>query len=461
MKITMYFTRFFWALVLSLMILQNSHAQENSSKAKAKKVFILEIKSEIDPRTERYVNLGLEAALAEQADYLLVEMNTFGGRVDNADVISQALQDFALPSLVFINKNAASAGAWIAISCDSIYMAPGASIGAATVVTGQGEAAPDKYQSYMRSRMRATAEAQGRDPRIAEAMVDQTLEVPEVIEAGKVLTFTTSEALKYDFCDAEAQSLEDVLRLHQLEDAEVVRFELDATEKIVNIFLNPALSSILLLVILGGIYFELQSPGLGFPIVAAFIAAILYFIPYYLVGLAAYWELALFLVGVLLLAAEVFIIPGFGVAGISGLILTFSSLVLMMLNNDGLEFRFVLPEQINQSLTSVGLAFVGAIALMFFVAPSLLQTRYFRKVTLQGGLNTPVSYSDNGVYKNLVGKTGITQTVMRPSGKVLIDGTLYDAYSQREFIEANTPIVVLSQEGSSLAVAIKKQKNSE
>ena len=154
--------------------------------------------------------------------------------------------------------------------------------------------------------MRSTAEAKGRDPKIAEAMVDQEIEVDSVSEAGKVLTFSTSEAIKHNFCEAEVKSVEDILRRNGIEDYELIEFELSASERIIKIFLNPFVSGILILVIIGGIYFELQTPGVGFPILASAFAAILYFVPYYMNGLAANWEIIVFFVGIVLLLIEVF-----------------------------------------------------------------------------------------------------------------------------------------------------------
>ena len=274
------------------------------------KVLKLNIDAEIDPRMSRYIELGLTAAETGEYDVVMIEMDTYGGLVSDAKDIVEMLLDFNKPLYVWINKDAASAGALISIACDSIYMASGASIGAATVVTGQGEAAPDKYQSYMRATMRTTAEETGRDPAIAEAMVDQTIEIEGITEEGKVLTFTTSEAIKHGFCEGEVNSIEDILSKNIEGEYEMDEFSPGFIEKIVAIFLSPYLSGVLLMIIIGGIYFELQTPGVGFPILAAITAAILYFVPYYLTGLAANWELVLFVVGLLLIGLEVAVIPG-------------------------------------------------------------------------------------------------------------------------------------------------------
>ncbi|MDQ3395491.1 MAG: nodulation protein NfeD, partial [Bacteroidota bacterium] len=314
---------------------------------KRKKVFLMEIKSDIDPRMNRYVELALREATDKEVDYVVIEMDTYGGALNDADNIRTMILNYPVPVYVFINKDAASAGALISIACDSIYMAPGASIGAATVVTGgSGEAAPDKYQSYMRSIMRSTAEAQGRNPRIAEAMVDERIEIDSISSAGSVITFSTSEAITYGFCEAQVRDIDEIMARSRVQDYELVRYNVSITEKIISLFLNPAISSVLILIIIGGLYFELQTPGVGFPILASIVAMILYFIPYYLTGLAENWEILIFFIGVALIALEIFVIPGFGIAGIAGLVLTVGSLILVMLDNKAFDFSFVNPDEI-------------------------------------------------------------------------------------------------------------------
>jgi membrane-bound serine protease (ClpP class) len=181
------------------------------SQSEKKKVMVMNIKAEIDPRMNRYVKLALEHAETTKADIIIIDMDTFGGALDDAKAIVDMLMDEKRPLWVFVNSDAASAGALISIACDSIYMAPGATIGAATVVDGSGGAAPDKYQSYMRSIMRSTAEENGRDPRIAEGMVDENVVIDSLKQAGKVITFTTSEAIENGYCEAKVETIEEIL----------------------------------------------------------------------------------------------------------------------------------------------------------------------------------------------------------------------------------------------------------
>ncbi len=438
-----------YCLLFIFCVLSASSAFSNDEE---KKVLLMKIDSEIDPRTNRYSELALDYAKEIEADIVILEMDTYGGAVNDADDIRTRMLEFDKPVWVFINKDAASAGALISIACDSIYMTPGASIGAATVVVATGEAAPDKYQSYMRSIMRSTAEATGRNPQIAEAMVDQTIEIDSITEEGKVLTFSTSEAIKYKFCEAEVKSVEDILERNGVENYEIVKFELNLSERIIRIFLNPFVSGILILVIIGGIYFELQTPGIGFPIAASIIAAIFYFVPYYLNGLAANWEIIVFFVGVILLLVEVFVIPGFGVAGISGILFIVGALVLVMLNNDFFDFTFVKANDITKAAVATLSGLLASILLMFFGGVRLTQTKVFKRISLEDTQKKSEGYTSNFNQHSYMGMRGTAYTVLRPSGKILVDGELKDAYTRGEFIEKDHKVEVIDESGTSLRV---------
>jgi membrane-bound serine protease (ClpP class) len=429
-----------------------------------KKVFVMEIKDNIDPRMNRYVDLALKSATEQNADIIIIEMDTYGGAVNDADDIRTAIMNYEKPVWVFINKDAASAGALISIACDSIYMAPGASIGAATVVVGDGTAAPDKYQSYMRSIMRSTAEAQGRDPKIAEAMVDQNLEVEGVSKAGEVVTFSTSEAIKHGFCEGEVKNIEEILAKNGVGNYERLDYSLSTVEKIIALFLNPFVSGILILVIIGGIYFELQTPGVGFPILAALIAIILYFTPYYLNGLAENWEIIVFFLGVILIAVEVFVLPGFGVAGISGIILMLTGLILAMLENDGFDFKFVNPEAFVSAISAVMGGMIAGVIAIFVGGSRFTKSSMFKRLALAGVMDAKEGYTSNFKEDVLIGKRGVAFTILRPSGKVSVDGVMYDAFTRGEYIEKGAEIEVIDDRGMSLKVVLvpteKKQKSA-
>lgn len=415
-------------------------------------VLHLKIQAEIDPRTNRYSELGLEKAIEIDADYIVLEIDTYGGALNDADDIRTRILDLDIPIYAFVNKDAASAGALISIACDSIYMASGSSMGAATVVTQDGAAAPDKYQSYMRSIMRSTAEAKGRDPQMAEAMVDEDIDLDSVATEGKVLTLSVSEAIKHGFCEAQVESLDDIMERSGIDDYDVEVFELGSSEKIISLFLNPFVSGILIMIIMGGIYFELQTPGVGFPILASIVAILLYFIPNYLNGLAANWEIIMFVVGIILIAVEVFVIPGFGVAGVLGLIFTMSSLILVMLNNDFFDFSFVGSDQIVISIATVSAGLLLATVFLFVGGSKMADSKFFKRVALQEVQNPREGFTSKPIAESMVGKKGKSHTVLRPSGKIEIDGVIYDAYTRGNYIGENIAVEVISDEGTSLKV---------
>jgi len=416
------------------------------------RVLKLNIDAEIDPRMSRYVELGLSAAKTGNYDLVVIEMDTYGGLVTDAKDIVEMLLDFDKPIYDFINKDAASAGALISIACDSIFMAPGASIGAATVVMGQGEAAPDKYQSYMRSTMRSTAEEKGRDPAIAEAMVDENIEIKGVTEKGSVITFTTAEAMKFGFCEGEVKSVDELLEKTGVTSYTIDTFTLSWVDRIIAFFLNPVLSGVLILIIIGGIYFELQTPGVGFPLLASITAAILYFIPYYLSGLAANWELVVFMVGIILIGLEVFVIPGFGVAGISGIIMVVGSMILVMLGNDVFDFSLVPMKQILIATMTTMSGLLGSLLLMFFGGVQLTRTKLFERVALSAVQKKDEGFTATFNPRSMVGKIGSAYTVLRPSGKVMIDSDVYDAFTRGEYIQRDESVEVISEEGTTLQV---------
>ena len=416
------------------------------------RVMVMDIKETIDPRMKRYVDLALDHARSTKADIVIIEMDTYGGVLTDAKDIVDAIMHFEKPIWVFINSDAASAGALISIACDSIYMSPGASIGAATVVESTGEKAPDKYQSYMRSIMRSTAEENGRDPRIAEAMVDEELELDSISPAGQVITFSTTEAIRYGYCEGKVNSIEEILALNGVKDYELYRFNLSRTERIISFFLNPFISGILILIIIGGIYFEMQTPGVGFPGFAALVALVLYLVPYYLNGLAENWEIIALFVGIALLAVEIFVLPGFGIAGIAGISLIVSSLILIMLNNDWFDFGLVPTSSIIFATAATLGGIAGGMALLFLGGSRITQSRYFQRVALTDTQERAQGYTSSFISEPMKGKVGKAYTVLRPSGKVMIDNNIYDAYTRGDYIDKDAEIVVVSDEGTSLQV---------
>jgi membrane-bound serine protease (ClpP class) len=300
--------------------------------------------------------------------------------------------------------------------------------------------------------MRSTAEAKGRNPEIAEAMVDEEIRLDSLIQDGKVLTFSVSEAIEYGFCEAEVEGISDIMLRSGVSQYDINLFELNWSERFIALFLNPAVSGVLILLILGGLYFELQSPGIGFPIVASFIATLLYFTPYYLNGLAENWEIILFFIGILFIALEVFVIPGFGLPGILGLIFTIGSLTLVMINNDGLNFDLIEASVINNALITSLIGFLGALFMMILLGARLTKTSFFNRFALTDVQDTSTGYTSSFYNKSLIGSIGTVVSIMRPSGRIMIDDTVYDAYTRGEYLEKGEKIKVIASEGTSLKV---------
>ncbi len=446
-----------WPVLLGLVLAAPLSAQNSPLPLRfdapygAGPVFVVPLHGMIDNGLAAYVDRALEDAAAADAALVLFHVDTFGGLVDAADRIRKSILDAEVPTVAFIDKNAASAGALISYAADRIVMVPGASIGAATVVEGTGgEAAPDKYQSYMRGLMRATAEANGRDPRIAEAMVDESLAVEGISEAGTVLTLSAEEALRYGVADAVLADQAAVLAAFGLADRDVVEHRATRAEQVLRFLSSPVLQSILMLMMLGGLYFELQTPGVGLPGAMAILGAALFFAPHYLLGLAASWEIVLFVIGVLLILAEIFVIPGFGVAGVSGIVLVVGSLLAALIGN--IAFDFPPVEALQSAIATMAVTLVLLVALIVSLSRYLPQSERFNQLVLAPDLSSVTGYTAAETHAELEGRTGTTLTPLRPSGTAEIDGERVDVITAGEFVDAGQPIRVVRVRGSRVEV---------
>jgi membrane-bound serine protease (ClpP class) len=433
-------------LALILCSLINSNAQQ-------KVVYKYTIDTEIGPSMTRLTNSAIAEAEKRKADYILIDMDTYGGLVDDADLIRTALLKTKIPTLVFIRNNAASAGALISIACDSIYMRPGATIGAASVVNQTGELMPEKYQSYMRKKMRATAEQTGRNPLIAEGMTDENMEIDSIKERGKIITFSTQEAIRYGYCNAQVENEDDILNILKNSGLIIEEHKSSLLESLIIWLVNPAVSGIFLLIIFAGIYFEFKAPGTLLPIAISAVAALIYFAPLYLEGLAANWEILVFVLGLVLLLVELFVIPGFGVAGISGIVLIILSLTLALVRNINFDFTFVPQGSVSISFLMVALAM--SIPLLFIMAfgKQIFASSMFKQISATAEMKTEDGYSvrDNALLA-LFGQEGIAATDMRPSGKIEINGVRYDATADSGFVPRATAIKVIQLRGTTLVV---------
>jgi membrane-bound serine protease (ClpP class) len=384
----------------------------------------IRLDQDIDPSAQRLVVLGLEKAAKAEADYVLLDINTYGGAVNAADSIRAAILRYDKPVVAYVNMQAASAGALISIACDSIYMRTGSSIGAATVVNQTGEVAPDKYQSFMRGMMRATAKANGRDPEIAESMVD----------TANVLSLTPDEAMEVGYCEGIAEEVSDVARIVAGDNEFIIKdMEDDMTwlDRLIQFLLNPLLQSIFMMMIIGGIFVEIRTPGIGLPLLTAVVGALLYFAPGYLGHLVSYWEILLFVVGLILIAMEIFVLPGFGVCGIAGIIAVVVSLAFAMVDNAEL-FHWDGTLNLEPVLMPLGIVIISSAVAIFgsvWLVKKLYETRSFDHIALRQSLTGEEGFVGvvSGL-ESLVGQEVTVFTDMRPSGKVrTADGRIFEA----------------------------------
>jgi membrane-bound serine protease (ClpP class) len=431
-------------------------------------IYTFSINKEIGPAMWRSTQKGFEEAMQMKADLIIIHMNTYGGMLDAADSIRTKILNSTIPVYVFIDNNAASAGALISIAADRIYMRDGANIGAASVVNQTGEIMPDKYQSFMRSMMRSTAESHGkdtiikgndttykwrRDPKMAEAMVDPRTYIPGVNDSGKVLTFTTEEAILHGYCEGKAQRITDVVKLAGIKNFEIKEYKLTALDKMINFLINPVIQGLLIMLIIGGIYFELQTPGIGFPLAAAVAGAVLYFAPLYLEGIAEHWEIILFIVGLVLIAIEIFAIPGFGITGITGITLVIAGLTLGMIDNFVFKLSFETAILvIFKSLAIVMISITVALVLSLYFTKTVIGNSRIMGLSLNAEQRSRDGYVSFDNKDNMVGTYGVAVTMLRPSGKVEIEGDIYDSISETGYINAGEKVIVTRFETGQLYV---------
>ncbi|MDR2533928.1 MAG: nodulation protein NfeD [Tannerellaceae bacterium] len=451
-------------LLVTLLILATPAAAQQTA-ANPPLIYKIDIRKEINATTSLYLANGMKEAASLKAEAIIIHLNTYGGQVDMADSMRTAILYSPIPTYVFVDNNAASAGALISIAARKIYMREGASIGAATVVNQTGEAMPDKYQSYLRAMMRATAEAHGRDtiisgrdtivswvrdPAIAEAMVDQRIVVPGLVDSSQVLTFTAEEAIRWRYCNGIAESVDQVIAQHLgYREYQLRAYSPSPWDDMKGFLLSPIVQSLLILVIIGGIYFELQTPGIGFPSAAAILAAILYFAPLYVDGLAQHWEILVFIIGIILVAVELFVTPGFGAPGISGIILIITGLSLSLLGNVDFNFETVTAADYGRSMLTVLLGVGMGFFAMLWLSSRIGSRGLLSRAALDADLAGAISVSPLG---NLAGKQGQTLTDMRPSGKALIEGEIYDAISESGFLEKGAAVKAVRAENAQIYV---------
>ncbi|MCK4802533.1 nodulation protein NfeD [bacterium] len=421
-------------------------------------VYVIPIKGVIDLGLSSFVRRVVGEAQEKEAQCIILELETFGGRVDAATEIRDALFESDINTIAFVNRRAISAGALISLACRHIVMAPGGTIGAATPVvmapgTTKTQPTDEKTISYVRKEFKATAERNNHPTNLAEAMVDPDVEIKGVIEKGKLLTLTTEEAWKLKLAEHKVSKIGEILTLYGLEDGKVVRASITWSEKLVRFLTHPMVSGLLLTFGLLGIFFELRIPGWGVSGTVGLVCLALFFGAQYMVGLAQWIEPGLFIVGGVLLVLELFVIPGFGIAGVSGVLLIVASLFLSLVKEPLpktpvdisrlLEATYVVAASLIATFLVATLSF--AFMPKFPLLSKLILTSEEKRE--KGFRSAPVEL------EKFIGKQGMTLTMLRPVGKAQFGDTILDVVSEGELIEKGRQVEVMKVEGNRIVVS--------
>ena len=444
-----------WPMVLLLTGLGLFAAQKTTQSAFAQQtqvIYLAPIDGIIDLGLAPFVQRVVTEAADAKAAAVILDINTFGGRVDAAVVIRDALLNARVQTVAFVNKRAISAGALISLAAHKIAMTDGGTIGAATPVQmgqpgGSAQPVAEKVVSYVRKEFRATAEARKRPTLIAEAMVDADVAIPGLIEKGKLLTLTTEEALKHKVADFRAETVESVLERLGLAGAQVRRAAPNWAEELVRFLTHPVVSSLLMTVGMLGIILEIRTPGFGVPGALGIASLALFFWGHWLVQLAGWEELLLMGSGLVLLALEFFVVPGFGITGVLGIGALLAGFSLSMIGR-GATWEVILT-------TSARVVF----SLLFALLASLVMLRYLprlpfgRRLILETGLPAGQGYAPASADDKIwLGKVGAALSPLRPAGIAEIVGERVDVVSEGEFIESGSPIIVSRVDGNRIVV---------
>ena len=396
-------------------------------------VYAVPIRGEIEPGLAAFIARGLTLAERNNA-VLLLEINTFGGRVDAATEIKDLLFKAKVPVIAYVSERAWSAGALIALAAPQVAMAPGSSIGAA-----EPRPMDEKTVSALRAEFESTAGRAGRNPRVAGAMVDADLAIEGLVEKGKILTLSADDAVEWGIADVLANSRHEVLVHFGYDNYELIPLTPHWAERIARFVTTSTVSSLLLTLGFLGLIFEITTPGWGVPGTGGLIALALFFGGRYVTGLAGFEEIGLFILGILLLAMEIFVIPGYGLAGILGIIAVVVSVVLVFGN-------------LQAALTSLFIALSVSIVAIILLWKRIQQGHFWQRLVLSHTESKDEGYSAPADFSHLLGHEGLTLTPLRPAGTVVIDGIRYDVVSEGGFIAENSLIEVVLLEGTRIVV---------
>ncbi|MGV7227998.1 MAG: NfeD family protein [Nitrospirales bacterium] len=417
-------------------------------------VFVMPIEGVIDLGLAPFVQRVLEEATTEKASAVVLEINTFGGRVDAAVLIRDALLESKVLTVAFINKRAISAGALISLAAEKIVMADGGTIGAATPVQIGLPGAPaqpvaEKTVSYMRKEFRATAESRNRPALIAEAMVDADVEIPDIIQKSKLLTLTTKEALDVKVADFQANTLEAVLQSFELGDADIRHASETWAETLVRFLTHPVVSSLLMTLGIMGIIVEIRVPGFGLPGIMGLVSLGLFFWGHTLVRLAGLEEFLLVCLGLILVAMEIFFIPGFGIAGVLGIVALLGGLGLSLIGSGATWDSWL------SALGQVSLSILVAILVALFLLRYFQRLPFGKRLLLKTSLLSKEGYASSPEEdQRWLGKRGTAATDLHPSGIAHLNGDRVDVVSDGEFINAGQAVEVVRVDGNRIVVRL-------
>ncbi len=418
-----------------------------------RQVYVATVTGTIDLGMTPYIKRALREATKADAEAVILDINTPGGRLDAALEIKDAVLNADVPVIAYVNREAFSAGALIAIAANTIYIAPGGVIGAATPVDGLGTKASEKVVSAVRTDFKSVAEFRGRDASIAEAMVDEEVAIEGLVEEGKLLTLTATEALKWGYSEGEAANLDAILEAEGLTGATLVHIDISFSERLVRFITNPAVAGILISLGFLGLLAELTSPGFGVPGIAGLLLLALFFWGHMLAELTGWEGVALVVIGLGLIAIELLVVPGFGLVGILGLAVFFAGLFMAMIGQGAVVRDFL----------RVALVLVGSTTLMiigaYLILKLLPRRRVFRGLALQTSLTPGSGLEDSAsdepqnestrrsdASTSLVGLRGIAITDLRPAGVARIDNRRVDVVTEGDFIEEGRSIEVIADE---------------
>jgi len=424
--------------------------QSTFANGEGKLVYFVPVEQEVERGLEAFLERSLNQAAEEGADHVVLEINTPGGLVNAAGNIAKLLREYEIPITAYITKDALSAGAYISLNADQIVMAPGSRIGAAAIIDQQGNTAGDKAVSAWLADMKASAELNGRDPIYALAMADPDIDLPEYgAGKGELLTLTSSQALEVGYAEAITEDRDELLQFLGLDDAEVKEMSITFAERVARFVTHPIIVPILLSIGSIGLVLELYSPGFGIPGIMGAIALVLYFFGHLIAGFAGWESLLLLLLGIGCLILEIFV-PSFGLLGIGGIAAIVASIVL----SSGLSLPY--------SLLSVFIAFLATIAVTFLYAKFFgLKKGLFRKLVLDDATRSELGYVSNETNPDLLGKTGVAVTPLRPSGIAIFEDDRFDVVSEGGYISKGKKVKIIQTTGSRIVVReVEKEEGS-